>query len=556
MYNHSRFTVIKNLIVVVGMVFLFVSCGTIMLPPMEVADCKVGKATIVVEFTLPPDLASLENGLSVTEDGSKIEGKITISGKKAEFTPLYGIKDNYDYVIRIEAGTEDVNGHSLMDTFVYEYSTRNDKSPFFVDFLVEEKLNQESFSEKSLDTAEAENPVGGEIQVLQEISTLQLGFSQSVDKKSLEEGLSITPAFDYFLEYDNNDCLVTLIPQKELEINQRYVISLAASVMDIQRNSLKEEVSWSFFYKKDVHAPEISFQHTDKVENLLFTEENPPSVIEGDNLELGLDDWIILEFSEKLDLDKAASCIFLESVNTVAIAPTLEIRKDYKNGNRLALRPDWTGNSGNMWGSSWRLVVKAGIEDYSGNKTQGEKALFLSYTLEAQRPPVFLGALLVDYEKQSQLKAYFSPENPFLSLELDPQFYPNRAEELPSKVELHLFFALSGQTSSLNRISLMEHISLSASNDCCQLTLKKLLDESADEACKNQFEEFCSELEKVAENPVPEIDQSHSLVMVRFQVELLNRNSKGLISLKLGENVADSLGNTLGRAVICQVNKI
>ena len=103
MYNHSHFTVIKNLIVVVGMVFLFVSCGTIMLPPMEVADCKVGKATIVVEFTLPPDLASLENGLSVTEDGSKIEGKITISGKKAEFTPLYGIKNNYDYVIRIEA---------------------------------------------------------------------------------------------------------------------------------------------------------------------------------------------------------------------------------------------------------------------------------------------------------------------------------------------------------------------------------------------------------------------------------------------------------------------
>lgn len=560
MCNYSCFAVIKKIIktllVVGGMVFVLVSCGTIMLPPMEVADCQVGKATIVVEFTLPPDLASLEDGLTVTEDGSKIEGKITISGKTAEFIPLYGIKDNYDYVIRIEAGTEDVNGHSLMDTFVYEYSTRNDQSLFFVDFIVPEKFKQDIFSETSLEVAEVEKTIGGEIQVFQEISTLQMKFSQPVDKKSLEKGLNITPAFEYFLEYENNDCLVTVVPQKDLEINQRYVISLDASVMDIQRNSLKKEAIWSFFYKKDVHVPKISFQHTDKAENLLFTEENLPSVIDGNNLELSLDDWIVLEFSEKLDLDEATSCIFLESTDSVAIAPTLEIRKDYKNGNRLALRPDWTGNSGNMWGSSWKLVVKAGIEDFSGNKTQGEKELFLSYTLEAQRPPVFLGALLVDYEKQANLKAYFSPENPFLSLTLDPQFYPNRAEELPSKVELHLFFALSGQTSSLNRVSLMEHISLSASNDCCQLTLKKLLDESADEACKNRFEEFCSELEKLAENPVPEIDQSNSLVMVRFQVELLNRNSKGLIRLELGENVADSLGNTLGRAVICQVNKI
>lgn len=560
MCNHSRFTVIekiiKNLVAFSGILFVLVSCGTIMLPPMEVADCQVGAATVVVEFTLPPDLASLENGLSVTEDGSRMEGKITISGKKAEFAPLYGIKDNYDYVVRIEAGTEDVNGHSLMETFVYEYSTRNDTSPFSVEFLAPEKLNHEAFPEKSLEAAEAENLVGGEIQVFEELSTIQLEFSQPVDKKSLEDGLNITPAFEYFLEYGNNDCLVTVIPQKELEINQRYVISLASSVMDIQRNTLKKDASWSFFYRKDVQAPEISFQQTDKTEDLVFTEENHPSAVEGDNLELALGDWIVLEFSERLDLDEAASCIFLESADTLAIAPTLEIIKDYKNGNRLALRPAWTGNSGNMWGSRWRLVVKSGIKDWAGNKTQGETELFLSYTLEAQRPPVFLGALLVDCEKQSNLRACFSPENPFLSLELDPQFYPNRAEELPSRVELHLFFTLSGETSSLNSVSLMEHISLSASNDCCELTLKKLLDQSAGESCKNQFQEFCSELEKLGGNPVPEMDQSNSLAMASFQVELLNRNSKGLVTLELGENVADSLGNALGRTVICQVNKL
>ena len=155
MCNFSGFKIIKKLTSLMlfgALLWALVSCGTIMLPPLEVTSCKVGTATIVVEFTLPPDLASLEDGLSVTEDGSKMEGKITISGNKAEFTPVYGIKDNYDYVVRIEAGTEDVQGHSLMDTFVYEYSTRSEKASFTVDFLVPESLRQEGFTENPLET--------------------------------------------------------------------------------------------------------------------------------------------------------------------------------------------------------------------------------------------------------------------------------------------------------------------------------------------------------------------------------------------------------------------
>ena len=164
MGNHSRCKIIKKMtmsLMVLGWLLLsLVSCGTIMLPPLEVTSCEVGTATIVVEFTLPPDLASLEDGLSVTEDGTKIEGKITISGNKAEFTPLYGIKDNYDYVVRIEAGTEDVNGHSLMDAFVYEYSTRTEKAPFTVEFLVPEGPQGEAFTEKPLERAPGDNVIG------------------------------------------------------------------------------------------------------------------------------------------------------------------------------------------------------------------------------------------------------------------------------------------------------------------------------------------------------------------------------------------------------------
>lgn len=559
MGNRSRFKIIKKLIM--SLMFLgillwtLVSCGTLMLPPLEVTSCEVGTATIVVEFTLPPDLSSLEEGLSVTEDGAKIEGKITISGKKAEFTPLYGIKDNYDYVVRIEAGTEDVQGHSLMDTFVYEYSTRTDKVPFTVNFLVPESLQQKTFSENSLETASHGNIIGGEIHLLNEVTSIQLEFSAPVDKKSLETGLTITPSFEYFLEYEKNDCLVKIIPKKQLDIHQRYVVQLKNSVMDTKRNFLKKDMGWSFFYKLDEIPPEITFKHGVSSENALF-EENASTEITGNRLELGLEDWIILDFSEKLDLDAAASLISLESLDMGVISPSMEIIKDYKNGNRLVLRPQWNGNSGDFFGSDWQLVVKAGLEDEAGNKTEGEKVLFLSYTLESQRLLEFLGALLVDTETQSGLKVCFSPQHPFLTMELDPQFYPNRAEELPSKMELHLFFSLSEKADVLNDFSLMENLSLSASNDCCELTVKKLLGQDSSQECNNQFQEFMAELEGFGEEISSERADSTFLVMVSFQVELLNRDSRGLVTLELEEAVADSLGNKLGKMIVCQVNKL
>ena len=556
MRNHSGFKIIKKLTSLMlfgALLWALLSCGTIVLPPLEVTSCEVGTATIVVEFTLPPDLASLEDGLSVTEDGTKIEGKITISGNKAEFTPVYGIKDNYDYVVRIEAGTEDVNGHSLMDTFVYEYSTRSEKAPFTVNFLVPESLSQEGFTENPLEAATGENMIDGEIHVHGVVSTIQLEFSAPVDKKSLEAGLTVTPAFEYFLEYEKNDCFVRIVPKKQLEINQRYVVQLKNSVMDTKRNVLEKDLGWSFFYKLDEIPPEIVFKHAATSEDAVF-EENSSTEITGEKLELGLEDWIILDFSEKLDLDAAASLIFLESSDLQTLSPSLEIVKDYKNGNRLAVRPDWSGNSEEFWGSCWQLVVKAGLEDEAGNKTQGEKRLFLSYSLESQRPPEFLGALLVDTEKQSNLKVCFSPQHPFSTMELDPQFYPNRSEELPSKVELHLFFTLSEKAASLNEFSLMENLSLSASNNCCELTVKKLLGQAFVEASKNQFQEFVAELEGLGKEV--SLEPAASVVLVRFQVELLNRDSRGLVTLELEEAVADALGNKLKKKVLCQVNKL
>ena len=100
----------------------------------------------------------------------------------------------------------------------------------------------------------------------------------------------------------------------------------------------------------------------------------------------------------------------------------------------------------------------------------------------------------------------------------------------------------------------MENLSLSASNNCCELTVKKLLGQAFVEASKNQFQEFVAELEGLGEEV--SLEPAASVVLVCFQVELLNSDSRGLVTLDLEEAVADALCNKLGKKVFCQVNKL
>lgn len=529
MAHYSGFTrlvkLLKAIVLINLTLFFFCSCGSIMLPALKVVSCKIEDGMVSMEFSLPPDYSSLKKGLSVTEDGQNIEGKLSVLGNRAYFTPTYGIKENREYVVRVEAGTEDTGGHSLMDAFVYKIFTGNNKTTFTVEIII---VARESHKKTAVS------------QPLQEI---QLNFSQAVDRESLEKGLSFSPSFDYFLEYEEADCLVRIIPKKELEVNQRYLLTLSPMVMDIYRNSLPKEVSWSFYYQKDTSPPQISFS----------VAQQP--VLNQGLVELPPDEWIVLDFSEKINLDQLSSHVFLEPVGHLSLAPSLEIIEDYESGKSLKLRPKWNASEQMVWGKTWKLVVQPGIKDLGGNSIEVEQAINLSYTLENFRPPEFLGALITD-KNQADLQVAFSPSNPFLPMILPTQIYAPAPETLPSTVELHLFFKVSSQSSGMNKFSLMENISLTASNDCCELTIKQYDDQ--DGTNEELYKSFISQINKDNEISNEDIESNTSFKIIgeTFRVELVNRNQRGLVTLEVGSDLVDSLGNKLGRTSICQVNKI
>lgn len=508
--------IIKGMVLMGLFLCLLPSCGTIMLPPLEVVSCSVENNTVFIEFSLPPDFSSLKNGLSVTEDGKKLEGNLSVLGNKAQFVPTYGIQENREYIIRIEAGTEDGRGHSLMETFEYTHSTRDNLTTLTV-----------------------------EIVVVQNSFPIQLEFSQAIDKESLENGLRISPDFDYFLEYYNGNHCVRVIPKKQLENNQRYIVSLDSSVMDIHRNFLPKEVAKSFYYQMDLNPLELSFKVSQQ------------EVEHGGTVPLAPDEWIYLEFTKDINLDQVSSFIFLEPVGHSTIASPLEIVRDYKGGRSLRLRPRWNSDENEAWGKSWRLVVQPGIEDTGGNALESEQEITLAYTLEKFRPPEFLGALMTNLDGEQDLRVVFSPSNPFSSMVLPPETYPSVQETFHSTVELNLFFKVSSEATGMDEFSLMEHTLLSAANDCCELTLKRL--EGAGIEDTSLYEDFLLLKKELPEfNQELQVDSGNSgkIVTVKFQLELLNKNQRGLVTLELAPETSDSLGNKLGKTSICQVNKL
>lgn len=529
-----------------------VSCGTIMLPPLKVASCKVAEGKIVVQFTAPPSPQSLDTGLAVTEDGEKMEGQLQIHGDSAEFIPRYGLKDHYDYVVRVEAGTEDVNGHSLMEPFVYEYSTRSHRKEFSVELVTPVEADHRL--------------VEGELHVLEGLSQIQLEFSSPVDRKSLEEGLSLSPSFDYLLLYANQDCQVTIQPLEQLEVNNRYLVSLSSSVTDRYRNPLPKELGWSFYYGLDVEPPVLDFfllpQDQEKlspwpktagleqvsVSSSELTDGHGDSV-GASNLELAANDWILVEFSETVDLEGAVSALRLESVSQCAVAPTLEIEQNHEHGRQLKVRPLWTGDmESQCWGSSWRLVVDSRLRDRAGNEMEEPRSIILSYTKESQRPPQFLGALMVD--EAGKLAVLFSPQIPLGEMELAVDAFPTTAEVLPQTVTLHLFFGISAEATEISRTSLMEHTSILAANDCCEVTLKRLVSTAFSQETYENY------LRLLTEHGGQEDMVEGTMAMASFQVELLNRDQAGLVTLELAGELRDNLGNAMGTAADCRVNKL
>mgnify|MGYP003500428583 FL=1 len=117
------------------------------------------------------------------------------------------------------------------------------------------------------------------------------------------------------------------------------------------------------------------------------------------------------------------------------------------------------------------------------------------------------------------------------------------------ETELFFLFLVSNNSAGIDRFSAMENISLTTSNNCCDILIKTLevLTEESDSLKKIKTEH--PSIFNLTEN-------QGKLSIVKCILDVENADKKGLITFEIKQQICDDLKNTMEKDIFCKVNKL
>ncbi len=510
----------KILLILLNTLFLtFSSCSSLLLPALEVKSFDYDSSKITVEFSQSVLESSAQKSFSLTQDLKSVNGVFYFNGKVVQFFPENGIQENYDYVFSITTDCEDEAYRSLSKKFVKEFSTRIDKtSPEVLSVTLE---NNEELKEKAI--------------VIQ--------FSKTIDTASFFNSISVTPTFEYFTFFENEQKTVKLVPLEELLKNTDYKIVISTELMDCSRNYLKEKYIKTLSPVKKYETPTINcsiFNENNNEELFLDcaefkTNENGENILKVENVPLN--SKIRFNFNQKMNLDGIANKVSVFPVSSYSLT------KDEIDAKWFELKLKEC-----EWGKTYRICLSSEIADVYSNKTEKENILYLTFDREEERPPEFIeGYLQVSaFTKEDIEKSYkvLSASTNYEYLIFDSSVF-----ECGTEVEsvLYLVFAScnSEKNSGINVYSLLDKFSITTSNNCAVITIKKI--ESTDDELKS------FPLKDIISNEVLQLNQKVSVVKCTLGVK--NNASRGIIQFNLETGFTDSLENAAVEGFAFKFNK-
>lgn len=487
-------------------VLVFSSCGSELLPELEVKSCSYDSGKISVEFSSEPERNSVQKSFCLKEDEKTVEGTFSFSGKKVCFFPEEGIRQNYDYDFSIATSCEDTEGRSLMEKFVKKFSTRSEKiCPQIISIKPE---NEEILRQTGAVPGAEENIPEG----------IEIHFSEKIHRESFEEAFSITPAIDFLLDFFDEDRAVKIIPQKSLAVNTDYKISVSTKLMDLSRNCLEEDFTsvFSMFRKRDCSSVTVSVAGETK--NVF------PAEFSG----LSSDCTVRFDFDEKMNLDLTGSCI------TVFPEVSYSVKKDEFFSKWLEISFE------NIeWGTICRLSVSETLTDCYSNPLDGEKITRLRFDSESHRPPELEWGCIQtgNWEKDSFLETdwgIFSREKNYGYLVFDPEIFEADVEK---EALMFLIFSSSEveNNSGINIYSLMDKISFAVTNGCGEFSIEKM------KICPEGLENLV--LKKIFQGQAVDFSERGKLTVVQCTLKVKNSLFSGIVELQVEEGFLDSLGN-------------
>ncbi|MDR1903731.1 MAG: Ig-like domain-containing protein [Treponema sp.] len=502
----------KSVIIIIS-ALLMVSCGDILLPPLTISSVSVpagyvdpaSLTAVTIEFSADPEIISIEKALSLTENGSVMDGILTKNDTKISFAPMTGFVKNKNYVLIITTDAEDSNGNSLLKEFRRYFTTRLETDPPQILSI----------------TPDNDSELTGELEAL------EIQFSEPVDIPSFVKSFIISPSFPFLYEFFYDDTHVKIIRQEPLVKNQRYTVTIGTSLMDRAGNELSEPVSINFLNGNDRLPPEYTLY-------LDGAALSQTTINEG----ISVNAEFSLEFNKKVMVDSLSSYISISPQTTVKITADKESRQSVKI----------QCTSGLMWGKTYTLTVRKGVADNAGNKTETDVQYILVCNKEAERPlTVLKGYLDVDSTEINDEDRFF----PFMSTNIySTIIFPAPEYPIDTPVATSLYFVVNASSgaSAVSLVSAMQSIRMNTANSCLNIDIKNI-------QCADLTDTIFDDISSLISQDNDLKVEGGKNMGIRVYLEITNRDANGLITLSIAKDLCDNLKNTLQTAWETVYNK-
>jgi len=492
---------IKFLLILL-IIFLYNSCDILRISKFEIVSWTPGTGfhsepeniSVSIIFSHEPDRANIERNFSLAGNSVRIKGNFYWSRNRITFTPLTPLEKNTDYVITISAEAHDTKGLSLDKAFNGSFTTRqNEIRPVLISFY------PAAFEEINDPYAE-----------------VKLYFSLPVSPVTLYNNVSFTPSMTGFWRLEDEDKLAVFASVEPWSRNTRYEIRISDSLSGNNGMTIGANFTSIFTSGTACELPYL-VSASRILNNGVIIDLNQDRDYSGvaeqpvENSSVEKDDKLLLVFSKPVDSTSVKNNIISEDGPGLI----LETSPGYKTDFIFKFQ------SIPVYESRFKIKIKSGIKDISGNETKEEYVYKIFVNGNFSRPPELAGIRLpmAPYHEKDQKTVFYKSNSLFNEIPITDQFYPS-GETIKTWIELYF---ITAENASINLFSLMDLFQIETSNNVISFSPRYV----------KQNNYAISEKESGYEN----------YLRIEIEGEIKNTTNFGVIYFQIAAGLLDSLGN-------------
>jgi len=498
----------NKLFILLICLFIFLSCDILRSSVFKISSWTPGegyhsepeKITVSLKFSNNPHKESIERFFTLTVNGNSVRGEFLWEEKILTFIPQIPLEKNTDYTINLSADARDVDGISLDEAFICNFTTRPDISrPVIVS----------CFPSLYEDIVELKTEV-------------KIEFSLPVTLKTLYESISFNPSMAGFWNLENDDKLAIFTPSEPWIQNNRYEINVSSSLTDINGMNIRKEFKSIFTTGTERELPYLMSanrvtKNNEIIQLLPDKRFSSAAELPVENTDWEKEDKFLLVFSKPMDILTAKNYISAENGPNIV----LESFPDFET--EILFRFE----KAPVYESRFTIKIKPGIRDSAGNAVKDEYVYKIFFNGKYSRPPELAGIRIpmAPQNKEDCDSVFISSDSLFQIIPITDENYPSR-EIINTWIELYF---ITAEGASIDLFSVMENFRIDTSNNVLTFSPRQI---------------------KTSNFSIPEPQTGYeNLQRIEIDGNLINTTNYGIIYFMISSGLRDSFGNANEKSI-------